>query len=108
VSIRALWQERFGIDAPRKIICVGLNYSDHAEEQGTPAPAEPLLFAKFANALLEPDEPIVLPRESTHTDAEAELAVVICGSGRRVPPERALELVAGYTVANDVSARNLQ
>jgi 2-keto-4-pentenoate hydratase/2-oxohepta-3-ene-1,7-dioic acid hydratase in catechol pathway len=108
VSIRALWQERFGIDAPGKIICVGLNYRDHAEEQGTPAPAEPLLFAKFASALLDPGEPIVLPRESTHTDSEAELAVVIGRSGRRVAPDDALELVAGYTAANDVSARNLQ
>jgi 2-keto-4-pentenoate hydratase/2-oxohepta-3-ene-1,7-dioic acid hydratase in catechol pathway len=108
VTIRALWQERFGIDAPRKIVCVGLNYRDHAEEQGTPAPAEPLLFGKFANALLDPGGTIVLPRESTHTDSEAELAVVIGGTGRRVAPDDALELVAGYTVANDVSARNLQ
>ncbi len=108
MSIRALWQERFGIDAPGKIICVGLNYRDHAEEQGTPAPAEPLLFAKFASALLDPGEPIVLPRESTHTDSEAELAVVIGRSGRRVAPDDALGLVAGYTAANDVSARNLQ
>jgi 2-keto-4-pentenoate hydratase/2-oxohepta-3-ene-1,7-dioic acid hydratase in catechol pathway len=108
VTIRALWQERFGIDAPRKIVCVGLNYRDHAEEHGTPAPVEPLLFGKFANALLDPGEPIVLPRESTHTDSEAELAVVIGGTGRRHAPDDALELVAGYTVANDVSARNLQ
>jgi 2-keto-4-pentenoate hydratase/2-oxohepta-3-ene-1,7-dioic acid hydratase in catechol pathway len=108
VTVRELWQERFRIDAPRKIICVGLNYHDHAAEQRVEPPAEPLLFAKFANAMLDPGEPIVLPRESTHTDAEAELAVVIGGSGRRVTPDRALELVAGYTVANDVSARNLQ
>jgi 2-keto-4-pentenoate hydratase/2-oxohepta-3-ene-1,7-dioic acid hydratase in catechol pathway len=108
VTVRELWRDRFGVDEPRKIICVGLNYHDHAAEQRAEPPAEPLLFAKFANALLGPGEPIVLPRESTHTDAEAELAVVIGGSGRRVPPERALELVAGYTVANDVSSRNLQ
>jgi acylpyruvate hydrolase len=108
VTIRELWQERFGIDAPRKIVCVGLNYRDHAEEQGTPAPSEPLLFGKFATALLDPGEPIVLPPESTHTDSEAELAVVIGKAGRRVAPADALELVAGYTVANDVSARNLQ
>jgi 2,4-didehydro-3-deoxy-L-rhamnonate hydrolase len=107
-GVRAMWRERFGIDEPRKIICVGLNYHDHAEEQGVPAPAEPLLFGKFANALLDPGGTIVLPRESTHTDAEAELAVVIGRSGRRVSPDDALGLVAGYTVANDVSARNLQ
>jgi 2-keto-4-pentenoate hydratase/2-oxohepta-3-ene-1,7-dioic acid hydratase in catechol pathway len=108
VTIRELWRERFGVDAPRKIICVGLNYHDHAAEQRAEPPAEPLLFAKFANALLDPGEPIVIPRESTHTDAEAELAVVIGRSGRRVASDDALGLVAGYTVANDVSARNLQ
>jgi 2,4-didehydro-3-deoxy-L-rhamnonate hydrolase len=108
VTLRELWLERFGVDEPRKIICVGLNYHDHATEQGVEPPAEPLLFAKFSNTVLDPGEPIVLPRESTHTDAEAELAVVIGRSGRRVMPDRALELVAGYTVANDVSARNLQ
>jgi 2-keto-4-pentenoate hydratase/2-oxohepta-3-ene-1,7-dioic acid hydratase in catechol pathway len=108
VTVRELWRERFGIDEPRKIICVGLNYQDHATEQGVEPPAEPLLFAKFANTLLDPGGTIALPPEATHTDAEAELAVVIGGSGRRVPPERALEFVAGYTVANDVSARNLQ
>jgi acylpyruvate hydrolase len=108
VTVRELWRERFGIDAPRKIVCVGLNYRDHATEQGTPAPEEPLLFGKFATALVDPGEPIVLPRESTHTDSEAELAVVIGRSGRRVAAADALELVAGYTVANDVSARTLQ
>jgi 2,4-didehydro-3-deoxy-L-rhamnonate hydrolase len=108
VTIRALWQERFGIDAPHKIICVGLNYRDHAAEHGSEPPREPLLFAKFSNALLDPGESIVLPREARHTDSEAELAVVIGRSGRRATPAEALELVAGYTVANDVSARNLQ
>jgi 2-keto-4-pentenoate hydratase/2-oxohepta-3-ene-1,7-dioic acid hydratase in catechol pathway len=108
VTVRELWRERFGIDAPRKIICVGLNYHDHAVEQQMDAPAEPLLFAKFANSLLDPGEPILLPPESTHTDAEAELAVVIGRSARRVAPDAALELVEGYTVANDVTARNLQ
>ena len=108
MTVRELWRERFGLDEPRKIICVGLNYHDHAAEQGSEPPAEPLLFGKFANALLDPGQPIVLPPESTHTDAEAELAVVIGRSARRVAPGAALELVAGYTVANDVSARNLQ
>jgi 2-keto-4-pentenoate hydratase/2-oxohepta-3-ene-1,7-dioic acid hydratase in catechol pathway len=106
--LRALWGERFGIDAPRKIVCVGLNYRDHAAEGGTEPPDEPMLFAKFANALLDPGEAIVLPPEATHVDSEAELAVVIARGGRRIAPDDALAHVAGYTVANDVSARNLQ
>jgi 2-keto-4-pentenoate hydratase/2-oxohepta-3-ene-1,7-dioic acid hydratase in catechol pathway len=107
-GLRELWRERFGVDEPRKIICIGLNYHDHAAEQNVDPPAEPLLFGKFANALLEPGRPIVLPREATHTDAEAELAVVIGAEARRVAEDEALTIVAGYTVANDVSARNLQ
>ena len=108
MTIPELWRERFGIDAPRKIICVGLNYREHATEGGRDAPEQPLLFGKFANALLEPGEPIVLPREETHVDSEAELAVVIGRGGRRIAAAQALDHVAGYTVANDVSARTLQ
>ena len=108
MTIRDLWRERFGLDAPRKIVCVGLNYHDHAAEGGREAPDEPLLFAKFATTLLQPGEPIVLPPEDTHFDSEAELAVVIARGGRRIACSAALEHVAGYTVANDVSARNLQ
>jgi 2-keto-4-pentenoate hydratase/2-oxohepta-3-ene-1,7-dioic acid hydratase in catechol pathway len=91
-----------------KIICVGLNYLEHVRESGREAPAEPLLFGKFPNALIGPGEPIVLPPEATHVDAEAELAVEIGRRGRRVGEQDALELVAGYRCANDVSARNLQ
>ena len=94
--------------ASPKIICIGLNYHDHALEQGAELPTEPLLFGKFASALIGPDEAIVLPPESTHVDAEAELAVVIGDEGRRVSEADALKLVAGYTVANDVTARDLQ
>ncbi len=108
MTIRELWRERFGIDAPRKIVCVGLNYRDHADEQGRDAPGEPLLFAKLPTALIEPGEAIVLPPEDDHVDSEAELAVVIGRAGRRILREAALEHVAGYTVANDVSARTLQ
>jgi 2-keto-4-pentenoate hydratase/2-oxohepta-3-ene-1,7-dioic acid hydratase in catechol pathway len=107
-TISELWRERFGLDAPRKIICVGLNYRDHAEEGGREPPAEPMLFAKFASALVDPGEAIVLPPEDTHFDSEAELAIVIGRGGRRLAPDTALEYVAGFTVANDVSARNLQ
>ena len=108
MTIREFWRERFGIDAPRKIVCVGLNYRDHAAEGGRDAPREPLLFAKLATALIGPGEPIVLPPEDDHVDSEAELAVVIGRAGRRIAREAALDHVAGYTVANDVSARTLQ
>jgi len=94
--------------APEKVICVGLNYHDHALEQGADLPAEPLLFGKFASALIGPGDAIVLPPESSHVDAEAELVVVIGTDGRRVSESEALGLVAGYTVANDVTARDLQ
>jgi len=108
LTIRELWGERFGLEAPRKIICVGLNYRDHAAEGGREAPAEPLLFAKLPTSLIEPGEAIVLPPEDDHVDSEAELAVVIGLAGRRIRREAALDHVAGYTVANDVSARTLQ
>jgi acylpyruvate hydrolase len=91
-----------------KIICVGRNYAEHAAELGDAAPTEPLLFGKFENTLIGPGEPIVIPREATHVDAEAELAVEIGVSGRRIAPDDALEHVRGYRVANDLSARNLQ
>jgi 2-keto-4-pentenoate hydratase/2-oxohepta-3-ene-1,7-dioic acid hydratase in catechol pathway len=91
-----------------KIICVGINYADHSAETGLDAPPEPLLFGKFANALIGPGEAIVLPPEATQIDSEAELAVEIGRRGRRVGEDDALDLVAGYRCANDVSARNLQ
>ncbi len=106
--ISAFWRARFGVDAPRKIICVGLNYRDHAEEQGAELPEEPLLFGKFVNALTDPGDPIVLPHGATHVDAEAELAVVVGSAARRVPEADALSVVAGFTAANDVTARNYQ
>jgi 2-keto-4-pentenoate hydratase/2-oxohepta-3-ene-1,7-dioic acid hydratase in catechol pathway len=91
-----------------KIICTGLNYAAHIAETGGRAPAEPLLFGKFANTVIGPGEAIVLPPESTHVDAEAELAVEIGRTGRRIREDDALDFVAGYRCANDVSARNLQ
>jgi 2-keto-4-pentenoate hydratase/2-oxohepta-3-ene-1,7-dioic acid hydratase in catechol pathway len=91
-----------------KIICVGRNYAEHAAELANELPAEPLLFGKFENALVGPGQPIVLPPEATHVDAEAELAVEIGRTGKRVSVDDALDLVAGYRCANDVSARNLQ
>ncbi len=93
---------------PGKIICLGLNYADHAKETNSPIPQYPELFNKFANALIGPGEPIVLPRVSQQVDYEAELAVVIGKAGRYVAEERALEHVAGYTILNDVSVRDFQ
>jgi 2-keto-4-pentenoate hydratase/2-oxohepta-3-ene-1,7-dioic acid hydratase in catechol pathway len=91
-----------------KIICVGRNYAEHAAELGDEPPAAPLLFGKFENALIGPGDPIVLPPEATHVDAEAELCVEIGRGGRRIPETSALEHVRGYRCANDISARNIQ
>ena len=91
-----------------KIICVGKNYAAHAAEMGGDAPSEPLLFGKFENTLIGPGDPIVLPLESAHVDAEAELCVEIGRTGRRIGDDDALEFVRGYRCANDVSARDLQ
>jgi 2-keto-4-pentenoate hydratase/2-oxohepta-3-ene-1,7-dioic acid hydratase in catechol pathway len=96
------------IDLPSKIVCVGLNYRDHAEEQGTELPPAPLLFAKWPNALIGPGEPIVIPRVSKRVDYEAELGVVMGSRIRNVSEEHALEAVRGYLCLNDVSARDLQ
>jgi 2-keto-4-pentenoate hydratase/2-oxohepta-3-ene-1,7-dioic acid hydratase in catechol pathway len=96
------------IDRPGKIVCVGLNYRDHAEEQGVRLPAEPLLFAKWPSSLVGPGDPIVIPPFVTQCDYEAELGVVIGSRVKGVSRENALEAVRGYVCANDVSARDLQ
>ena len=89
-------------------MCVGLNYSDHAEEQGVELPQAPLFFAKYTTALIGPGDPIVIPPVVQKCDYEAELGVVIGQTVKGVSKENALEAVAGYVVANDVSARDLQ
>jgi len=96
------------IDRPGKIVCVGMNYRDHAEEQGIELPDKPILFAKWPNGLIGPGDPIVIPRVTEQVDYEAELAVVIGAHVRSVSEENALESVRGYTCLNDVSARDLQ
>lgn len=96
------------IDRVGKIVCVGLNYRDHALEQGVELPSRPLLFAKWPNALIGPGDAIVLPSVTRQVDYEAELGVVIGERCRAVPRERALDVVAGYLCLNDVSARDLQ
>ncbi|MCS7008158.1 MAG: fumarylacetoacetate hydrolase family protein [Gaiellaceae bacterium] len=96
------------IERPEKIVCVGLNYRDHAEEQGVDLPSEPLLFAKWPNTLIGPGDPIVVPSTVTKPDYEAELGVVIGARVKGISREHALEAVRGYVCANDVSARDLQ
>jgi 2-keto-4-pentenoate hydratase/2-oxohepta-3-ene-1,7-dioic acid hydratase in catechol pathway len=93
---------------PQKIICVGLNYRDHAEEQGVELPERPLLFAKWPNTLIASGEPIRIPTISRNVDYEAELGVVIALRASGVSADDALEFVEGYVVANDVSGRDLQ
>jgi 2,4-didehydro-3-deoxy-L-rhamnonate hydrolase len=96
------------LDLPQKIVCVGLNYRDHAEEQGVELPERPLLFAKWPNTLIGPGEPIRIPAISQNVDYEAELGVVIGRQATRVSADDALDFVRGYVVANDVSGRDLQ
>ena len=96
------------VPVPPKILCVGLNYDDHLAETGLKKPEYPEIFARFASSLIAHQEPIRRPRESTALDYEAELAVVIGKPGRRIPQERALEHVAGYSMFNDATVRDFQ
>ena len=96
------------INDPGKFICIGLNYRDHAEEANQPIPKEPPIFAKWSNAIIDPGEPILKPRGSNQLDWEVELGVVIGRTARFVPRDKALDHVAGYTIINDVSARDFQ
>jgi 2-keto-4-pentenoate hydratase/2-oxohepta-3-ene-1,7-dioic acid hydratase in catechol pathway len=96
------------IERPGKVICAGLNYRGHAEEQGVKLPERPLLFAMWTTALTGPGDPIVLPAISNEVDYEAELGVVIGSRVKGVRVENALEAVRGYLCANDVTARDLQ
>ena len=96
------------IERPGKIVCVGLNYRDHAEEQGAELPEAPLLFAKWTTALIGPGGAIVIPPIVAKADYEAELGVVIGSRVKGVSKENAFEAVRGYLCANDVSARDLQ
>jgi 2-keto-4-pentenoate hydratase/2-oxohepta-3-ene-1,7-dioic acid hydratase in catechol pathway len=96
------------ITHPQKLIGIGLNYRDHVDEIKAQIPKQPLLFGMYANAITGPDEPIILPPMSQQVDFEAELGVVIGRRARQVSVDSALEYVAGYTIINDVSARDLQ
>ncbi len=96
------------IPRPGKVLCIGLNYRDHARETGATIPAEPIVFSKFATAVIGPGSPIILPRVSHKVDYEAELVVVMGRRGKNVPAAEAGSYIAGYMNGNDVSARDWQ
>ena len=91
-----------------KFMCIGLNYSDHAAETGADIPAHPILFMKATSAVVGPNDTVMLPRHSTHSDWEVELGVVIGKACKYVSPDNALDYVAGYFISNDVSERHFQ
>ena len=93
---------------PEKVICIGLNYADHAAETGAKVGDEPVVFCKFPTAIRGPGDPIELPAASSEVDYEAELVVVISREGRHIPREQAMSHVAGYMCGHDVSARDWQ
>jgi 2-keto-4-pentenoate hydratase/2-oxohepta-3-ene-1,7-dioic acid hydratase in catechol pathway len=93
---------------PSKIIALGLNYRDHAAEFGRQVPDEPLIFLKPSTSVIGPDADIIYPKMSRRVDYEAELGVILARTARRVPEEKTLDYVLGYTCFNDVTARDLQ
>ncbi|AQX08450.1 fumarylacetoacetate hydrolase family protein [Elizabethkingia ursingii] len=93
---------------PSKIVCVGLNYRDHAEETNMPIPSEPILFFKSTSALVGPNDDLIIPKNSTKTDWEVELAIIIGKKASYVEMENALDHVAGYALHNDYSERAFQ
>lgn len=99
---------RAPIARPGKITCVGLNYADHAREQGLEPPEQPIFFLKSCNTISGPGDPIVLPPNSEQVDYEAEFAVVMGKPGRHIPEDKALEHVAGYMILHDITARDMQ
>jgi 2-keto-4-pentenoate hydratase/2-oxohepta-3-ene-1,7-dioic acid hydratase in catechol pathway len=96
------------VPRPGKLVCIGLNYRDHAEESGLALPKAPVIFSKFSSCVIAPGEPIVIPPSSERVDYEAELAVVIGRRATRVTADRAYDYVLGYTALNDVTARDFQ
>ena len=96
------------VPRPGKILCIGLNYRDHAAESNMQLPEKPVVFSKFSTAVIAPGDSVVIPSTSQQVDYEAELAVVIGRRAKHVPADRAYEYVLGYTAFNDVSARDFQ
>lgn len=101
---------RYGcpVNGVGKIVCVGLNYADHAAESGLPVPAEPVLFLKPSSSITGPNDPVIIPRNSVKTDWEVELGIIIGKKASYVEESDALDYVAGYAVVNDVSEREYQ
>ena len=93
---------------PSKVVCIGKNYADHIAEMGGAAPEDPVVFLKPSTSVIGPGDPIVLPRNSSRVDHEAELGIVIGRLCRDVPRERAHDVILGYTCGNDVTARDHQ
>lgn len=93
---------------PEKIFCVAENYTSHVKEADSKVAKKPYLFTKFRNAIVGPNDPILIPRMSKKVDWEAELAVVIGKEGKHIPKDRAIDHVAGYCISNDVSFRDIQ
>jgi len=96
------------VPRPGKLICIGLNYRDHAIESKMPIPERPVVFSKFSSSVIGPGEAVVVPSKSEQVDYEAELAVVIGRRAKNVTREQAYDYVLGYTIVNDVSARDFQ
>jgi 2-keto-4-pentenoate hydratase/2-oxohepta-3-ene-1,7-dioic acid hydratase in catechol pathway len=96
------------VPRPGKIVCIGLNYRDHAEESGLAVPKTPVIFSKFPTCVIAPGEPVVFPSTSEKLDYEAELAIVIGRLAKHVSADRAYDYVLGYTAFNDVTARDFQ
>ena len=96
------------VPVPRKIICLGVNYRDHAEEAHVPIPERPIIFSKPSTAIVGPEDPVIYPKVSTQVDYEIELAAVIGKRGKNASESDAFDHIAGYTVLNDISARDIQ
>ena len=96
------------VSEPSKFIGIGLNFKDHAEEQNLPIPKEPIIFSKFTSCITGPNDPIIVPKGSNHTDWEVELGFVIGKKGVNISTDQALDHVLGFFLVNDVSERNFQ
>ncbi len=106
--VRLPFRDGFYELRPSKIVCLGRNYAEHAKELGHEVPKEPVIFLKPPSSLIGPNEAIILPKKSREVHHEVELAVIIGKRAKRVPAEKAMEYVLGYTVLLDVTARDLQ
>ncbi len=96
------------VSDPSKFIGIGLNFKDHAEEQNLPIPKEPIIFSKFTSCITGPDDPIIVPKDSKHTDWEVELGFVIGKKAKNISKDKALDHVLGFFLVNDVSERDFQ